>query len=97
MFRPTLTFLALALASGAVLAQTPGPTTTPAPTAQTGVAPAQITPAPAAEFDDLDRNRDGFVARDEVPVTHAGSQDLLFVAAGWAEDVFHDRVVQPLA
>ena len=70
MLRPTLTFLALALASGAVLAQTSSSTTTPAPTSQTGIAPAQITPAPPAEFDDLDRNRDGFVARDEVPVTH---------------------------
>ena len=70
MLRPTLTFLALALASGAVLAQTSSPTTTPAPTSQTGITPSQITPAPPAEFDDLDRNRDGFVARDEVPVTH---------------------------
>ena len=70
MLRPTLTFLSLALACGAVLAQTSSPTTTPSPTAQTGIAPAQLTPAEPAEFDDLDRNRDGFVARDEVPVTH---------------------------
>lgn len=67
--RSTPTFATLALVAGAALAQTSPTTTTPAPTSQTGIAPQPMAPT-LARFDDLDRNRDGFVAREEVPVTH---------------------------
>ena len=67
MSRYTFPLLALAFA-GAAAAQTSSPTTI-TPTTPTGVQPAQMAPT-LATFDDLDRNRDGFVARDEVPVTH---------------------------
>ena len=74
MSRYMLPLLALAFA-GAAAAQTSSPTTI-TPTTPTGVQPAQMAPT-LATFDDLDRNRDGFVARDEVPVTHD-------IARAWA-------------
>ena len=70
MSRSTLTFLTLALAASAALAQTSPTTSLPSPISATGITPQQMTPSPLARFDDLDRNRDGFVARTEVPVTH---------------------------
>ena len=68
MLRTTL-FLAAAALAGAAAAQTSPSTALPTPNSQTGIAPSQMAPS-LARFDDLDRNRDGFVARDEVPVTH---------------------------
>ena len=61
--------LALVLVSGAVLAQNSTTTVKPVTGTTTGIAPTPISPS-LAKFDDLDRNRDGFVAKEEVPVTH---------------------------
>lgn len=61
--------LVLVLASSAALAQNSTTTVKPVPGTTTGITPTPISPS-LAEFDDLDRNRDGFVAKEEVPVTH---------------------------
>ena len=67
MLRSITPLFALALLAGAAQAQNSSSTVKPAPNTQTGVQPMSPT---LASFDDLDRNRDGFVAKDEVPVTH---------------------------
>ena len=69
MLRSTL-FLAL-LASGAALAQTSPADTTPATNAQNTL---DRTTAKLEAFEDMDRNRDDYVSRDEVPITHVLSQ-----------------------
>jgi hypothetical protein len=61
--------LALALVSGAALAQNSTTTVKPVTGSITGIAPTPVAPK-LASFDDLDRNRDGFVQKEEVPVTH---------------------------
>lgn len=67
MLRSITPLLALALLAGAAQAQNSPSTVKPAPTTQTGIQPMSPT---LASFDDLDRNRDGFVSKDEVPLTH---------------------------
>ena len=69
MFR-SIAFLAL-VASGTALAQTAPADTTPSTNAQNTLDPMT---AKLDTFEQLDRNRDDYVARDEVPITHVLSQ-----------------------